>query len=222
MHKSHEHPVYSFGKAEKLVNSTIAFVFYYRLPLVAILLGLLTWAGVHMWNASVQPDKLKNLATVMTCGSVIIAIIYAILNYEYSQIRFKHDKKNSIDLLTFNIASKGHDPHMIIHFRNLKTFYQTYRHLADDNQMLKFHSKMEKDTPTRESFIIVFNYFECISVGLDQGIIDDTFAQEFFKYMFLDYYDLYGPYLHFLRRKLKSDRIYKSYVRLASKWKALY
>lgn len=149
------HPSYTFKGVEQIVNKAIAFVFYYRIVLVLVCIVILGFIGRNVWTASKPEDQLKNLAIVFTCGSVIIAIFYSVLNYEYTQIRFKHDRKNTIDTLTFNIASKSHDEKMIYHFKTLAIFYETNQDLVAQ----AFSKALQENHEVRTSFAVHFNYF---------------------------------------------------------------
>jgi len=211
-------PSLTFSGIERRMNYAIATIFYYRLAIVAIcLIALLIFAG-FTWSSSMQPDRLKNFATVVTCGSVIIAIFYSILNYEYTQIRFKHDKKNSVDTLTFTVASKCHDTEMIGHFKAMKKFYFTHKDVIQKRDLKNFHDSLEQDDATKTSVVAVLNYFECISLGIQQELMDETFMKDFFASLFRVHYNYYLPYIEFIRTENSAPKLFVNFTNLAKRW----
>lgn len=210
---------YKVPSAEKAVNKFIAFVFYYRLAFVIISVIAIVIIAVIQYKVSPPGDKLKNAALVFTGGSIIIGIFYSIINYEHNQIRFKHDVKTSREILTFNTACKMHDMEMINHFRAIKAFYQENKNLFVQNRCDEIDKLLKGEkADTRISFVVIFNYLETISIGVQQGIMDEDFMKEFFKTVFRDYYKFYGTYIEFSRKEYNSPRIYRPFTNLAEKW----
>lgn len=181
------------------------------------LIGIIVLSYV-VGKRSDAPDKLKNAALVLTGGSIIIGIFYSIINYEHNQLKFKHDVKTSREVLTFTTATKMYDKEMINHFRNVKTFYQTNKEFFVQNRCLEIDRLLTEETEKRVSFIVLFNYLEGISVGINQGIMDEVFMKEFFKTLFRDYSQYFGLYLDFLRKESNSPRIFRHFTALAERW----
>ena len=209
---------YTISKFEELLNKAINFFFYYRLLVVTFCIAFLVYAGIEIWSVSNIDDRFKNLATVFTGGSIIIGIFYSILNYEYSHLRFKHDSKNSRDVLTFTTACKVHERDMILHFKNIKTFYLDNKQLFDQNKMDSVDALLKADTEIRMSVIAIFNYLECIALGMEHGIMDEDFMKEFFKTIFRDYFQYYGSYIIFQRNEYRSPRIFRNFTNVAERW----
>lgn len=209
---------YSIKGLDKIINSVVSFIFYYRLVFVLLALGVIYYFEYRVWHSYYADERLKIMATVLTGGSIIIAIFYSILNYEYSQIKFKHDIKTSKDVLTFNTASKTHDPAMIKNFRAIKEFYIKNKHLISENKLDVFHTLLNDDSDTRVSFISILNFFECLSLGIKQGIIDEQFTKQFFKTMFNEYFKYFGTYIEYTRKQFDSPRVFRNFTDLADKW----
>ena len=211
-------PGYSIKGLDKIINWVVGFIFYYRLVFVLIALGIIYFFETRVWQSYSGDERLKTMATVLTGGSIIIAIFYSILNYEYNQTKFRHDVKTSRDVLTFNTASKTHDPAMIKNFRIIKEFYKKNKDLINGNQLDAFNKLLNEDTETRASFISIFNFFECVSLGILQGIIDEKFTKEFFKTIFSEFNTYFGAYIEYTRKEFGTPRIFRNFTNLAERW----
>ena len=149
-----------------------------------------------------------------------MVIFYSIINYEHNQLKFKHEKKASRELLTFTTASKMHENELMNNFKVIREFYAENSQLFLESRWNEIDALWKSSPNKRFSFIIIFNYFESISIGLEQDIMDETFMKEFFKTVFRDYLLKYGTYLDYERITHRSDRIYQSFTRIATKWKS--
>lgn len=209
---------YKLPQVEDTLNKFLKFIYYYRLLFVVIALALISYIDYKVWINYAKDDQLKNAALVLTCGSIIIGIFYSIINYEHNQLKFKHEIKASRDLLTFSTACKMHENELMCNFRNVREMYAL-------NEDYFFQSKWQdveklwKESPdTRTSFVIVFNYFEAISLGIEKEIMDEEFMKGFFKTIFREYSSKYGTYLEYIRNKEKNERIFQHFTKLVIKW----
>lgn len=209
---------YTIPSLERFINRLIGFIFYYRLLLVFLSMVAIVILSICVYNSSDVIDKLKNVAIILTGGSIIIGIFYSIINYEHNQIKFNHDKKSTRETLTFNTACRMHETAMVSHIKNVKLFYLNNKELFISNKHLDVAASLAEQEETRISFIIVFNYFEGIALAINQGIIDETFMKKFFKSVFRDHYNFYGSHFLFLRKENNSPDTCIHFTNLASKW----
>ena len=70
----------------------------------------------------------------------------------------------------------------------------------------------------RISFISLFNYFECMGLGIHEGIMDERFVRGFFERIFVEHHNKYGNYLAYKRNKTLDQKLYKNFTKLARKW----
>lgn len=211
---------YKLPSIVKPLNIIIGFIFYYRLVVVILGFGGIIFACKNVYEISILEDKLKNAALVLTGGSIVIGIFYSIINYEHSKQKFNHDVKSSREILTFNTACKMHDVNTIEHFRKIKTFYVLNKTLISDGKFKEFDTLLTKEIDVRVSFIVIFNYFECISIGIEQGIMDETFMKSFFKTVFIHNLNTFGPFIDFMKKEYNADRMFWKFTELATKWKS--
>lgn len=211
---------YRIPSFETPINRAIGFIFYFRLVWVLIAIGITGYSSYVIWCSSIDAEKLKNCAIVFSAGSVIIGIFYSIINYEHNLSKFKHDVKSAKDVLTFNTACNMHNPDTIGHFRTIELFYKANEALFKSNKNNEINELFLAQPESRVSFIVILNYFESISVGIDQGIMDEAFIKDFFKTIFMEYFKKFDSYIGFLRNESNSDRIFVKYTALAQKWKS--
>lgn len=102
-------------------------------------------------------------------------------------------------------------------FRILRTFYAENSNSFLQSNWQEIEQLWKVHPDSRTSFIIIFNYLETISIGIEQEIMDEIFMKEFFKTIFKEYLSKYGTYLDYIRR-VQSDRIYRNFTKMALKW----
>jgi Domain of unknown function (DUF4760) len=212
--------MYKLPKIENALNNFIGFIFYYRLVFVLISLSIISFIIKDVYNSSNAGDEYKNSALVLTCGSVIIGIFYSIINYEHNQRKFKHDVKLSREMLTFTTACKMHEAETINHFKSIKSFYNANKQVFAEGKLADIDIKLKAEPDTRVSFIVIFNYFESIAIGIEQGIMDEVFMKEFFKTIYRDCYNEFGTYIEFMRKENNSPRAFHKFTALAKRWES--
>jgi hypothetical protein len=154
---------------------------------------------------------------VLTGGSIMIGIFYSIINYEQNLLKFKYDKKSLKETLTYNTSCKMHEPEMMRHSMAIKKFYDDNIQIFRENRCAEIENLLKEDTGVRLSFIIMMNYFEAVSVGIEQGIMDERFIKEFFKTIFTNYLTRFGSYIEYIKQTA-GQRVFKSFIKVASRW----
>ncbi|MEO9021058.1 MAG: DUF4760 domain-containing protein [Ginsengibacter sp.] len=210
---------YKVPSIEKFINRIIGFIFYWRLIWVFIALSVIIVFAIHAYNNSIKIDRLQDFSIVLTGGSIMIGIFYSLINYEHNQIKFKHDVKSSKEILTYSTANKMHENELMSNFQAVRIFYSENEGCFKDANWTKIDDFWKEKKEARLSFIIILNYLECISIGVEQNIMDEMFMKEFFKTLFIDYLIKYGTYIDHMCAEQKTNRIFKHFVKLATKWK---
>lgn len=209
---------YNIPPVEKAINWLVKFVFYYRLVFVSGALVIISCIGAHVYRINPPGEKLNNAALIITFGSVIIGIFYSILNYEHNQLRFRHDVQSTRETLTFTSSCKMHEAETILHFKVLKGFYDDHRSIFIQANYVEIQRRFKENPQARMAFIVLFNYFEGISIGVQRGIMDEEFMKEFFKTVFIEYHKYFGGYISHLRHQSQSQRVFWRFTQVAEKW----
>lgn len=213
-----EAPAYSIAGLDKVINGTIDFVFYYRLIFVLACITGVIILMLRTVHQSAPPDELKNAVLVLTGGSIIIGIFFSLLNYEYNHNKNKRDVKTAKAILSFNTALEWHKPHIVENLKITKTMYDTHKHLIESNKSSEFFDLLEKDEKARAALVSIFNYLECVAVGVDQGIMDANFIKTFFCSLFKTYYSDYEFYISYRRKKYSNPKTWVNFTNLAQQW----
>lgn len=209
---------YKLPSLEKPINTVIDFVFYYRLIFVLISISVIIYLAYIFGTDSNTSDHLKNGAIILTGGSIIIGIFYSIINYEHNYRKFQHEIKTSRETLTYNTSCKMYDENMMKHFRTSNHFYEKHKDYFHNGEGTKIDEIYAIDQDSRLSLIIILNYLESISIGVEQGIMDEVFMKQFFTTIFNKNLSRYGTYIEYLRRKDGTDRIFKDFTIVAKRW----
>jgi hypothetical protein len=216
--RSNEGPKYTIKALDNVINATVDFLYYYRMVPVCLALIIIGYSTVHVWNVSGAVDKYRNVTTVFTCGSVVIAIFYAILNYENNQLKVKRDRKISRDVLAFNAAFEWYKGNIVEHLKKTKILYDTHKHLIEENKSKEFFEILEGDEAARSSLISILNYCECMAIAIEEDIMDEYLVKKFFCSIFKMYHRDYSFYIDYRRKKNHAPTAWKHFSTLAQKW----
>lgn len=210
---------YSVPSFEKGVNAIIRFIFFWRLLFVFVGLGFLAYITFQVWNNTVT-DKYKNISLVFSFGSIVIGIFYAILNYEHNQIKYKNDVKNAKVVLAFNAASDWHKPSMLENLKITKKMAVEHKGLISETKAVDFYKILEENEPARTALVSIFNYFECISLGILHGVLDESFMKDYLHHVYTSYVNDYGFYIKHRRKIENAPQIWVNYTNMEAKWRS--
>lgn len=210
---------YSLTGFEKAINVTVQFFFYYRMIWVIAAISAIIVFSIIAWKSSIPQDQIKNLTTVLTCGSIILGIFYAILNYEINYFKYKRDRILAKKQASFQIASEWHKDSIVKNLKITKKLYEQHKHLIEQNKSKEFSEILDNDEDARAALISIFNYLECISLGVSEGIHDEHFMHGFFRSLFISYLNDYDFYIQYRRKKYNNANMWIKFSELATKWR---
>lgn len=214
-------PTYSLNGFEKLINATIHWFFFYRLIWVLTAIVAIWFLSVLTWNRSSKTDQVFNLTAVLTGGSILIGIFYAILNYEMSYYRYRNDQILARKYSAFAAASEWHKELLVRNLKTTRKLYEKYKHLIDDNKSKEFSELLDKDDDARAALISIFNYLESLALGIEEGVHDEGFIAQFFRGIFISYYNDFEFYIQYKRKKEQNPHIWIKFTEMATKWQKL-
>lgn len=214
-----ETPSYSVYGIERAINATVGFIFYYRLVFVIASIVCISIIGTSVYNQSADIEKLKNLSVVVACGSVFIGIFYSVINYEHNQIKFAHDRLNNKITMSYACASEWFKPSMVENLKITKLMFTKNKHLIDENKAIDFSKILDEDESARSALVSIFNYMECVAIGIEKGILDDLFMFDYLSGVCVGYVMDFGFYIEYKRNTNKSPRIWINFTNMAERWK---
>ena len=211
-------PSYSVNGIEKIINSTVGFVFFYRLVFVFLSVIGISFVGGSVYSNSLPGDGLKNLSVIVACGSVFIGIFYSVINYEHNIIKFNLDRTTAKVSLTYSCASEWFKPSMVENLKITRQMFTKNEHFIRDNKASDFSKILDEDEQARSALVSIFNYLECVSIGIDKDILDDDFMKDYLSGVCLSYQMDYGFYIDYKRNMAKSPRIWINFTNMAQRW----
>jgi len=210
---------YSLTGVEKTLNHAIQWVFFYRMLFVGIAVILISIAGALVWMQSPFEYRAANLMAVLTGGSIVIAIFYAVLNYEMNYSRYEMNRQRARKLAAYGAATEWHQPSVVQHLKITKKFYEKYRYLIQENRSREFSEMLDSHEEARAALLSIFNQLECIALGIEEGIHDERFIRQFFRGIFLAYLNDYEFYILFRRKLVNNPSVWVGFTALAHKWR---
>ena len=181
--------------------------------------GVIAVFSFIAWNNSLYVDRIKNVASVLTGGSIVIGIFYAILNYEINYYKYKKDKVFARKQASFQIASEWHKDSIVRNLKLTKKLYEKHEHLIHENKSSQFSELLDNDEEARAALLSMFNYMECVSLGISEGIHDEEFMYGFFRGIFVSYLNDFEFYILFRRKKYNNPNMWIEFTSLAGKWR---
>jgi len=102
-----------------------------------------------------------------------------------------------------------------------RAFISKHKMLLNNYKINSFVEEIEKEENIeyRSAVIFVMNYFENLAEGILKEVLDEEIVKDIFKTMFIKYLDNLKPYIDHLEKREGEAGIYKSFKRVAERWK---
>lgn len=193
-------------------------MFKHRYTIILVLVCFITVFGFILnYGLNMPPDK---VAPILTGSFVVIALFLNALSYEYNADKNRIDSQKQKDSLTYNAAVEWHKPPIIGYVKTIVKHDPAMKSFIDNKDGEKLFKYLTDNLDVREAVGGVLNYFETITLGVEQGLIDAIFIRKFFESIFISYYDEYDFYITYRREFVdKSDTVWLNFTTFASKWK---
>lgn len=188
------------------------------LVFLAFILLILLACYLH----SEEPElKKSEIVKIVNSGLVIIGVMYSILTYESNQIKNRHDTRVRKSSATYNAMGEWHVSPMVDYSKICKEFESKNEYQLLKNDIEKFMQEFNSsiNSEYRKSLICILNYFESMSVGIGEDLMDEVFMRKFFRKIFFDFYDAYFPFIQERRRINNDHEIWQEFTRLVERWK---
>jgi len=191
------------------VANFIEFMFNWRLfVFLAGIIGI-TFVAIYVSNDSNGVVTRKDIISSISSSTIIVALFYTIITYEYNRNKFKHDVQLSKDTLAFNIALEWHKATMIDHLNKCRDFIEIHRSRLTNAEGKEFYDELCKNPVEKSALISVLNFFEAFSLAIHHGVMGEDLSKEFFLSIVLEWHKDFAPVIRHLRTVKRNDRIYK-------------
>lgn len=159
-------------------------------------------------------------AKIFFAGLVIIGLIYAVINYEFSLNKNESDLKIKKSLASFDTINNWHKEPMVSHISEIKKFEKSKNYNLINGDIDEFMAFMhdDKNAPLLNSLVSILNYFETIVSGMNEGILDEQYIRRYYESIMLDYYQQYSTFITKKRSNERNQKIWIEFTRLAQEW----
>ncbi|PZR26947.1 MAG: hypothetical protein DI535_12285 [Citrobacter freundii] len=190
----------------------------YRYAICIIIMLLIFAVGLYLrinrhWS-------IKETAQLCTGFLIVITLLFAQLNFEFSNVKMQLDYKAARELLTYSTAQEWYKA-------PIKDFQKTS--ILFENNFIRSKSKRTStdfayyiedinNIEFRESLKGILNYFESSSTATNRGLIDKDFIKEFFYDIYTAYYKDYLFYIEGQRAAKSSSNVWINFTNLVEEW----
>ena len=205
---------------------------FYIGSLIALLITILMYVVLEKYN---QEYDIRDLVAIFTGGILATTLLYHSKTIRYSQtlhndrIEFEKEKfeyqKEKVDKefsyekekLSYDITNKWHDPVFSPFVNQSYVFLNKYKKEIESGQkMSDFDTVFDANPNERLAVITILNYFEHLSLLIDEDFVEETVIKKCFKTLFIDYFSRLKRYIECMAED--KPRIFMNFIKIAQKW----
>ncbi len=210
----------------KLKYSTLVFG-----GIITALITIVFIITAHFYHINYE---IRDIVALITCGVVCTTLIYHAknlkLNFEANKAKldfdiFKYNQEKDRKITeqsqrkiaySFEATAPWFRGDMSAHAELARAFLRTHKDELNNSPIANIKSKLESDTETRRAIACVLNYFENLSVMINEKIVDEDTIKKCFKTLFVDYHKVLRRYIDDIQST--SARYLLNFEDVAKKW----
>ncbi len=174
--------------------------------------------------------KLSEYLSIASFGCVTIGLLYNAIslqyNFQINKLKFEKEteaERNDKIKFTYEVTSTWWKSDMSSNSETAKRFITPYKGTLNQSaKLIEFKTKLESPEgyENRRSLIAILNYFENLSLLIEDGMIDEEILKKCFRTLFITYYHNLKEYIHDEQSGNSggNSKIYINFVRLCKKW----
>ncbi|WP_417289631.1 DUF4760 domain-containing protein [Corallibacter sp.] len=181
--------------------------------LLIIIAGVVLFFLMHKYNIDFTFTDIMAYCT----GSVaIMALIYHALSLE-SQHKFHQENLFlTRNQYAYDVSSKFNEPHMTEALQFMSKIDSDIESYFPDRKVQKFLDYIKDNPKDRQKIITVINYFEQLSILIENGHVEEKIIKKTFKTVFISTFILMKPYIDY--RQQESRTIWCNFENMSNKW----
>ncbi len=117
---------YSLSGFEGMLNSVVQWLFFYRMIWIATFVLMMAVLLLFSWPVWPLSERLGNATLVLTCGSIVIMIIYTVVNHEVDHFRKKKERLMEKKRASFGVVSEWHRDGIVQYLKTTKKLYEQH------------------------------------------------------------------------------------------------
>lgn len=185
--------------------------------LIVLLLALFTFC-IYLSNQQNQGSM--ELAKIFFAGLFVIGLIYAIMNYEFHLTKIESDIRFKQSAITLDTIKNWHIDPWVSFSEVIKKFEKSPQSSiikGDIDDFMKFLNE-DKNAEISNALMNMLNYFDTVSTGVNNGLLEPKFTRQFFEPIFLHYYENYCAFIFRKRSNDMNQKLWSEYTHLCQDW----
>ena len=128
------------------------------------------------------------------------------MTFEFNVKKRREEVRSQKSLSTYSALKDWQNTPLIDYSQKIREFENGNDYQLLKGDMVKFENFFDalNQTELKKSVIAIFNYFESISCGVVEGVLDEGFVKRFFQTVFTLYYNDWILYIK-VRRKTEDS-----------------
>lgn len=216
--------------------------------LAAISVVWLTALAVNQKPGALLKIEIRDIAAVFTAIIVMTTCAYHAMNLRLNLLSNSKKLKLDVDKWNYDIALKNQEKlerektkeeesqkvRKLLTMERCLEWYRMSDKTGKSRAFIKKHKELlntanreefvkiiedENSAESRAAIMAVLNYFENLSEGVLQGVLDEAYLKEIFKTMFLKYSVNLKPYFEVIETRDGENGIFKSFQNVAGRWR---
>lgn len=120
---------------------------------------------------------------------------------------------------TLMFIRRWNDPQFSSNRQAISEMLDSVEHLPEQQQPNAMKKELESNAGNKQAAINILNFLEEMCICIEKGILDEDFLYEFYRLIVFRCCKVFSLFITERRNKTGSDRVYRSLMDLADKWR---
>ncbi|TAN12121.1 MAG: DUF4760 domain-containing protein [Chitinophagaceae bacterium] len=179
--------------------------------------------------------ELRDYIALFSAGVVTTALVYTALglkiNYnvniqklKFDKEKFEYEKNKYIEIqnrkrreFAYEVSSKWFNDGFADCVQTARHFLKPYKGKLNSHEQIEtYENALDADLSIRKSVLSVLNYFEYVSILIEDCVIDENAIKDAFKTLFCDYYKTLKSVIE--HHQKENIRYFHNYAKVAKRW----
>ena len=182
-----------------------------------IVIGVILFYLLHIYGVKYG---FSEIATYLIGLVAILTLLYHAFNLENQINNQENNNKILKSKYTYDMIAKWNEVEMTKSATVIKSTISDHKDdLSDSVKVKQFSAFLDnkKNIEIKRDLILILNYFETISIMIENDHFERKIAKAALKDMFVRYYNDLKNYINY-RQDTASNKIWCTYERLVKKW----
>ncbi|TAM93881.1 MAG: DUF4760 domain-containing protein [Chitinophagaceae bacterium] len=208
----------------------------YKTIFLGIIITLLINLGVYyISRITGHTLQLRDYIALFSAGVVTTALVYTALglkiNYNvnreklmFDKEKFEYEKNQYIEIqnrkrreFAYQVSSNWFNNDFAECVQTARHFLKPLKGKLNSHQEIEdYENALDADLLVRKSILSVLNYFEYVSILIEDQVIDEDAIKDAFKTLFCDYYKTLKSVIEHHQRE--NHRYFKNYACVSKRW----